>query len=296
MNCNIFEVLLQNMNISNLQNVLLPELVAVFNQSFADYSIKIEMADELLTSKMRSENIKLKYSVGVFEKGALVAFILHGVDENGGCKTVYNGGTGVLPAYRGMQLTKKMYEYIIPLLSADGYYEHQLEVLEGNDKALKIYEDIGFKVVRKVGCYKGIITEPPEDPIIKVIPLQDDEWKYMKSLWDVYPTWQNTTSAISRNRHEHIVTGVKENDILIGYCIMHKPTLKLRQIMVHRNYRNLRIGRRLLFEILKLCNGKEVNVVGVDESSHHLTEFFKTSGITFYARQLEMKLTIQINS
>ena len=102
------------MELKSLNGVSPVEITKVFNTSFADYFIPFKLSEEQLLSKMQVDKVTLELSVGAFDKGKLVAFILHGFDIIGNTKTVYNGGTGVVPKARGHGLTQRMYQFILP--------------------------------------------------------------------------------------------------------------------------------------------------------------------------------------
>lgn len=53
---------------------------------------------------MLADKINLELSVGSFENGKLIAFILHRFDIINYPKVIYSGGTGVIPKKRGSGL------------------------------------------------------------------------------------------------------------------------------------------------------------------------------------------------
>ena len=118
--------------IKSLQGLSIRQIADVFNDACSDYVIPIKLTEEILTAKILSENIQLENSVGVFDNDKLIAFILIGIDEYDGHIVAYNAGTGVIPSYRGNKLTKRMYQYLFPLLKDKDIVSHQLEVITTN--------------------------------------------------------------------------------------------------------------------------------------------------------------------
>ena len=147
--------------INTLENVGFQEIAAAFNDAFADYFISIQFTAEHLEIKFAHEDGKLALSVGAFENGQLVGFILHFEDIIEGKKVDYNGRTGVRVAYRGNQLTSKMYEYLFPKLKELAIEKLVLEVINENHSASKIYHQLGFKTIREVECFKGKLNSVP---------------------------------------------------------------------------------------------------------------------------------------
>lgn len=55
------------------------------------------MSLETFERKLKRNGFKLGVSAGAFEHGRLVGFVLNGVREWTGEKTIYDTGTGVVP-------------------------------------------------------------------------------------------------------------------------------------------------------------------------------------------------------
>ncbi|MEM7573124.1 MAG: GNAT family N-acetyltransferase [Bacteroidota bacterium] len=113
------------------------------------------MNKEQLKAKIEIENIDLDISVGAFDNGKLVGFILHGFRRINGRNLVYNGGTGVLPEKRGNNLTIRMYNFILPFFHKLKIHSLQLEVISNNLYAINAYKKVGFSYLR--ACLKIFI-------------------------------------------------------------------------------------------------------------------------------------------
>ncbi|WP_458626783.1 hypothetical protein [Winogradskyella sp. PC D3.3] len=81
------------MEIKTLAGIDYKSILSAFNNSFSDYFIPFQLTEEQLRLKMLADKTDLNLSVGVFEKGQLMAFILHGFDSINNENLVYNGGT-----------------------------------------------------------------------------------------------------------------------------------------------------------------------------------------------------------
>lgn len=138
-----------------------------------------------MAAKIKSENILLVYSVGVFESDKLVTFILLGYDEIQGVRNIYNAGTGVIPSFRNRGITKALYQYI-------GIYAYVLEVIEGDVKALTGYEKLSFKTVETAGHLKVRLFHGCKQDLNK-----NDRQTNMEggqSFMDFGPSWQKRLS------------------------------------------------------------------------------------------------------
>ncbi|MEJ2113072.1 MAG: GNAT family N-acetyltransferase, partial [Flavobacteriaceae bacterium] len=102
------------MEIRTLAGIDNIKILTVFNESFSDYFVPFRLTEDQLKSKIIADKIDLELSVGVFENGKLIGFILNGFDFINNQNVVYNGGTGVIPEKRGLGLTKQMYIFNLP--------------------------------------------------------------------------------------------------------------------------------------------------------------------------------------
>lgn len=104
------------MEIITLENSRIDSIVDIFNQSFSDYLVRLQLNLEQLEFKIFAENVKLDLSVGVFLSGKLIGFMLHALKDVDGKLVAYNAATGVVPNYRGKGLVGKMYDFLLPKL------------------------------------------------------------------------------------------------------------------------------------------------------------------------------------
>ena len=191
-----------------LENISTKELLETFNSSFSDYIIPSYLTKEQLEDKIQSDSIKLEFSVGAFENNQLIAFILHGYDIIDNLKTVYNAGTGVIPAKRGNKLTSKLYEYVLPILYKNNINKILLEVITTNETAIKIYKNIGFKIIREFNCFKGSLNLTNTNSEYEISKLEEYDWQKLNSFWDLKPSWQNSVTAVEKLKKSNISIGI----------------------------------------------------------------------------------------
>jgi len=140
------------LEIKTLEGCTFKEIEEVFNLSFSDYYFPIRFTAQQLEQKFEREDGNLMLSVGVFDNGKLVGFILHFLSKLNGEVALYNGGTGVIPTHRGHGLTQRMWMFIQPTLKEYRVEKMILEVLTVNEPAIAIYKRIGFKLKRTLNC------------------------------------------------------------------------------------------------------------------------------------------------
>ncbi|MCS4303968.1 GNAT family N-acetyltransferase [Chryseobacterium sp. BIGb0232] len=278
------------MEFKTLANVNIEELLAVFNHSFSDYIVPFHLTKEVLVSKIETEKIDMNLSVGAFEEGKLVSFILQAEKLEKGQKIIYNGGTGVVPESRGKGLVRKMYDFIIPILKERNADILLLEVIEGNAAAIRAYENLGFKIVRRLLCFKGDIKSTAENTKITIKEMKDIQWEELRSFWDIEPSWQGAVYVLDPMPENFKTLGAYTDGNLVGYIIYSPVTRKIYQIAVHKDYRKQGIGAVLFTAI---ADGQPIAINNVDDASKETAVFLdKKAGLQNWLSQFEMKRSI----
>lgn len=277
------------MELKTLETISIDQILKVFNHSFSDYLIPFHLELDQLKSKLESENIKLEYSVGAFEKEQLVGFILHGYNPNR--LAIYNGGTGVIPAYRGNGLTKQMYAFILPKLKQHNIKQLVLEVISNNTPAIKSYEKIGYQKVRELNCYKGTVESKDVNQTIEIKKLDQFKWDQMKSFWDIEPAWQYSIDTMIRSESSYQTVGAFSKTELIGYAIVNPKSGRISQIAVSKAHRRKKVGTSLVYYMATQFENK-LSMINVDSSST-LNDLLIHLGFSHTLTQHEMKMDLQ---
>lgn len=262
------------------------DLLEAINTAFADYIVPYQLNKEQLMAKIASENIQMEKSVGVFEEGSLIAFMMHGVREQDGHTVIYNAGTGVLPEYRGQGLVSKMYDYILPYLKECQVKKIVLEVIETNQSAIRAYEKNGFSVKRKLLCFAGKIQTNTMSNIASIQVIDNFSFDVFESFWDVRPSWQSDSPSMDVLKPEAL--GAFVNNELIGYLLFNPANRRLYQIAIIPTYRRKGIGTQLLARIQQQIAEEKVQFNNVDEGAENLKLFLEKQGLIHVINQLEM--------
>lgn len=274
------------LTISSLADIPVAAIAAVFNESFAGYTVPMQLTPDGLRLKIQTEHIDLQCSVGVFDGTQLVSFMLIATGEIYGCPALYNAGTGVLPSCRGQKLTERMYAYLVQRFGRTRL--QLLEVITTNQPAIKAYTNAGMEPRRTFNCFKGNCIATPAEGIVlqkrQVMPVFDP-----LHFWDDEPSWQNSTAAIMRAPKEHDIYIVTNGGRLLGYIVF-SHTGRIRQLAVHKDQRRQGIGTTLLYAACKAMPGKELAAINADSRNEGLTAFFQSNGLQLFLQQYEMSM------
>lgn len=277
------------MKIRSLREVSVRELTEVFNDSFSDYILPFHLIEDSLAFKLNSELVDLDYSIGAFDKGKLVAFMLTGVKRVDEQTYYYNAGTGVRPAYRGQRLVAQMYSYTIPIWKEAGSSVNlSLEVIKGNDKAIRAYRAQGYNISRDLLCFKG----QPREMHYKTanIVIEDVEqvcWKTVLPFWDIQPSWQNSIAVLEKAKEDIRFKVAKMRGNIVGYVIYHKSNGKIFQLAVDKTHRNKGIAKLLVNDVVNILE-TPILITNVDDKGVDFISFLKRIGLEHYITQHEM--------
>ncbi|MDR6489305.1 ribosomal protein S18 acetylase RimI-like enzyme [Chryseobacterium vietnamense] len=281
------------MEFKTLADITIDELLSVFNHSFSDYVVPFHLTKEVLVSKIAAEKLDLSLSAGAFEEGKLVGFILQSEKIENGEKIIYNGGTGVIPESRGRGLVRKMYDFIIPVLKERNANTLLLEVIEGNQPAIRAYENLGFSIVRRLLCFNGSIKQGKENAEVAIKDLKDFQWEKLRSFWDIEPSWQGSVFVLEPMPENYVTLGAYIEEKLVGYIVYGPTSKKIYQFAVDKSYRNQGVGTMLFNAISKKNGGQTIALNNVDDSSESTSKFLsEKTGLNNWLSQFEMKRSI----
>ena len=265
------------------------ELLRAFNESFANYFVTVQLTPGQLRQKIKSDHVDLDLSVGAFADNKLVGFIHHAFDCIDGVNTVYNGGTGVIPAYRGQGITKRMYDFILPEFRNRNIDVVQLEVISQNAPAVKIYEQIGFVAERMLPCYKGKISAAVNTDVV-IRELSSYDWPLLKSFWDFTPTWQNSVLVLNELAQQNKLFGAFINEQHVAYLVYNPVSKRVQQFAVHREFRQRKVASSL-FAYVSSMQEEPFIIINVDGRSAGANTFLKKVGMEKYVEQVGMRRT-----
>src|ERR1043166_4102113 len=105
------------------------QLYATFTEAFSDYVYPFALTETQFRNHLILNGVDLNRTAGYFKDGRMVGFSLNGFGEWQGVPTVYDAGTGVVPAYRRRGVSESMFEMMVPVFSDHGIGQFLLEVI-----------------------------------------------------------------------------------------------------------------------------------------------------------------------
>lgn len=255
---------IKNLKFTNLENIFI-----AFRESFLNYFVPFTSSFEDTKKRWEHAGVNLNFSFGVFDEGKLVAFILNSEIDS----TLYNFAMGVIPSHRGQHLIEK----IFPMLPQN-FERYILEVITENEKAIHLYTKLGYKKVRALDSFQGVLSLPS-----KKIPGKYDVTDYHKtdeSLRWFLPSTESLIQFKMKNLCE--THTLKVNGKIVAYAHFIPETISIKEAgAVHEEYLDT------LFLEMKL-HSEKLRVMNIDTSSSRFIHYLEARGLSKFIGQFEM--------
>lgn len=272
------------MKIQDLKNTELSEIVQCLVRAFDGYFVKMPDSVAYWDGRFKGARVNYELSFGAFDEGKLVAFIINGIDEHDGKLAAFNTGTGVIETHRGQQLVDKIYAHALPKLQAEGIEKCMLDVIQGNARAIRVYERIGFSIKRNFLCFKGEIKVSEAAARVERVDFEQIA-KQENPVHSLY-SWDDTNEAIQSAGdvyQSYVVKNTKQERI--GHFIFNPQNNYIAQLEASAgNFGYLMNGIRQIAPSIRVNN--------VDERRTEYVQQLRASGLENHINQYEMEMLL----
>lgn len=281
------------MEYHTLKNTASSCIHKTFMAAFSDYQVSVAMPLEAFERMLKRNGFMPDVSVGAFSDGVLVGFVLNGVRECNGVKTIYDLGTGVIPAFRRTGITDRLLNLVKAICIENQIGVYQLEVIQNNESAVALYQKQGFQVRRALNCYhlegKGIETgQHTKWTLSHPHKLEEGQWTAVKRFWKYPPSWQNETDAVCAIADSFFYTLAELDGELAGYGIADKKNGDIVQLAVNPMYCRMGAATEILRDLRRQTKSSGMRMLNVDERDPTLNGFLKKTGFNVFVKQYEM--------
>jgi len=247
----------------NCTEVELEKVYNAFTIGFSDYMIKFEMSKEVFINHfLGPEGNKLEYSFIALDEERPVGLILSGIKDYEGIKTMRCGTLCIDPEYRGKGISQKLFELHKETAIYNKCKQMFLEVIVGNDRAIKFYENCGYHKVYDLKYYykedtKNIIKSIKNSMDIMKISFEEiAKLSYITN--NIHINWQcdfDYMKALGNIIHY----GVYENSELVAAMSI-SPGGKIYFIWTKLEYRNKGIAQNLINKAVNDINPEKLYI------------------------------------
>lgn len=273
------------MQIRNLSGTPLSLIVDCLVQSFADYFVPMTPDVNYWAARFKANRVDFNYSYGMFDENQLIGFIIIAIDEYEGQLNAYNGGTGVLPAYRNQKVVDQLYKFALPEFRKRGVEKCTLEVIEQNLRAIRVYERIGFAKSKFYRCYKGSLTTSGDAADLITIPFEEINQYELQQFQ--MPSWDHTAKSVLEAGDTYQSFADSEDGYQNGFCVLNPANGFIAQLGLFHPTASWR-------SILESIGGKypQVKINNIDNRRTSLVEALSESGLENHINQYEMEMAI----
>lgn len=265
-----------------------------FIQAFSDYQVSVDMPFESFETRLKRNGYVSEFSAGAFEGDELVGFVLNGVRNWNGEKTIYDLGTAVIPECRKKGVTSSLLELVNNLCIEKNIKKYQLEVIQNNTDAVSLYKKQGFEVIRELNCYctesrMNKSEKPVKWKLHHAEQILEEQWEIIQNFWNYPPSWQNSIDSVCVVGDSFFYTLAEKDGELIGYGIVEKTRGDIVQLAVKKEYRRKGVAADILYDLQNQINTEKMTIVNVDGRDEALNTFLGKMGWKLYVTQYEME-------
>ncbi|WP_300464939.1 GNAT family N-acetyltransferase [Desulfobacula sp.] len=285
------------MIIKPLTNTPIEQIHEAFLAAFSDYEEPVMFSVQQLKHMIERRGYEPDISYGAFENENLVGFTLNGLGEWNGRLTAYDTGTGIQKEYRSKGIATQIFEASLPVLKEKQIDQYLLEVIQINTSAVDLYKKLGFKISRTFDYYVASKKDFPEfkskpGPGLTIKEIQTPDWQFLKTFWDMIPSWQNSIYAVERKKDCFKIFTICDGNTIVGYGIIEPATGDIPHLAISKSCRRNGYGTALLFHLIDQLDQDPFKLINIDSTLDTFKAFTKNLNLPPGHGQFEMMLTL----
>ncbi len=182
-------------------DVSLVTFTGLLNRTYSDYYVPLDMTASHMRRRIVRDDIDMQSSVVVMDDDYPIAL---GMIARRGAHA-WIGGVGVLPNYRGQGIGRQIMHILLDAAHQHHVDRVQLEVIQQNTPAIRLYDSLGFQRQRALHVAEGLIKPPAGQHTTQHIP-PDELLQYYDRFHTVPNPWQRQKTTLLRMLQ--LLTGV----------------------------------------------------------------------------------------
>ncbi|MFC5447808.1 GNAT family N-acetyltransferase [Paenibacillus aestuarii] len=192
-----------------LSELSIEDCVTLWNQGFEHYFVTNQLTVSSFLTRTVNEHISLEDSFAAYADGVPIGIVANGLRTIDGKKVAWNGGTGIVPAYRGKGMGKLVMERNLELYRELGVELAMLEALSQNEPAIRLYKSVGYEIIDQLAILQ------------KTEPLASDNLQASEGIYTYKKGLPNALQTLPFYRHTSAWqthwSGIRDGESLLVY-------------------------------------------------------------------------------
>jgi ribosomal protein S18 acetylase RimI-like enzyme len=273
--------------IRNLLDTPLEDIVACMVICFEGYFVKLSSCVDFWSERFSAARVDYAVSFGAFQESDLIGFVIIAIGQQLNELTAYNTGTGVIPSFRGKGIIDDIYRHALPILQSKGIRRCSLEVICDNDRAITLYNRLGFVQSKRLLFFQGVLQVAATT---QLTVTESNDFRH--PACEEFYSWDCSLDSI---RNSPVGTykafEIQSADGFRGYFVMNPTTGLIVQYEIDDDEESIDSWRILLAAISQITNSKVI-WKNVDIRRQTLCSLLSSVGLENFINQYEMELTI----
>ncbi|WP_425448279.1 GNAT family N-acetyltransferase [Dethiothermospora halolimnae] len=266
------------------------QIFRAFTEGFSDYIVQVQMDEASFVNRFFGpEGNDRNLSYIAFKKDTPVGVILSGIKLNEDFKTLRCGGMAVVPTERGTGLAQRLFKLHEKTAVEIGCRQLFLEVINGNDRAIKFYKNMGYEKTYDLTYRtwnldgRNPLTIDRDYLEKKVQQMTYDDIYSLRRVDHSHLPWQGAFPYF-KSIPCHFY-GIKDNDNIVAGIVA--TNNRVFYLWVHPEKRNKGYGKALLNRVITDLKPEVLNIMY--SNNHQIHTFANHYNMTIAPiNQLEM--------
>jgi ribosomal protein S18 acetylase RimI-like enzyme len=207
--------------IKRMSDCTIAEITKAWNRGFEGYFFPVAMTEESLVQRLGSEGYTISLSVVAYDDDEPIGLVASGLRTINGRKVAWNGGTGVATEYRRRGVARQLMNATLELYQEAGVEDATLEAISKNEKAIALYEQLGYDVVdrllfwERTGALPADAFEVKDDVGYRVRPGIAQQAAQLP-FYQAHVPWQNQWMSL---RDAEVILIDDQEGQTVGYAM-----------------------------------------------------------------------------
>jgi ribosomal protein S18 acetylase RimI-like enzyme len=265
------------------------QLADIYNRTRIDYIVPMPMNGKRMMEYIQNYSINLDAStVAVLPRIEPIGLNMIGLRDQRAWAT----RLGVTPEYRGHKTGLFLMETLLERAASFNIQRVQLEVIQGNEPAYRLFVKLGFKPMRELLVIRRPPGAPPANPSLAAtpsVPIANYEIPDYLALREPNAAWtEETSSILQAGNLQGLAIELPSGEL--GWIVFQRLPFQLTHFVFSPNA-SVELASALLYKLHELNPLQDTKIENVP-IDHSTWEAYQSTGYIEVFRRIEMIKTL----